>query len=410
MSEKSFWIRALTRVRREEMHPIAVPLCSDLSTLSLLDLQKAGKRTNRLMKNWMTPTPTMESIREMHVDAASDLIVIPGTGLVIVHGRGHVACWDIFTEECVARLVLPRDVAIDSAAFEEYGKVMLGAIATSAPTFHVIAICIDHRVRTAVTMSQVLSHAFSHPRNHFSGCWKVTVDHETVRVVVATHEPYRYHLLSVTFTEEERITEDVLPMASQIDQGILITSLPRVTFTPPAVLAVPSPSGPYFLRHTTTSVDVAHLTQSQHRLTNTVVPLAHSTFAYHRSKVPADPWADVVTFSASYQTVEFWPASREAGELLFGPVASYSLDLGRISGIVDFIAGTSGLYVLLVRGTKVDPLLLLRYNPGAPPVVRTMTMPSKPLSVGVGRLALDDHLGLVLSIREDGELAILSYA
>ncbi|KAJ7458331.1 hypothetical protein B0H11DRAFT_2243032 [Mycena galericulata] len=370
MSEKSFWIRALTRVRREEMHPIAVPLCSDLSTLSLLDLQKAGKRTNRLMKNWMTPTPTMESIREMHVDAASDLIVIPGTGLVIVHGRGHVACWDIFTEECVARLVLPRDVAIDSAAFEEYGKVMLGAIATSAPTFHVIAICIDHRVRTAVTMSQVLSHAFSHPRNHFSGCWKVTVDHETVRVVVATHEPYRYHLLSVTFTEEERITEDVLPMASQIDQGIL----------------------------------------SQHRLTNTVVPLAHSTFAYHRSKVPADPWADVVTFSASYQTVEFWPASREAGELLFGPVASYSLDLGRISGIVDFIAGTSGLYVLLVRGTKVDPLLLLRYNPGAPPVVRTMTMPSKPLSVGVGRLALDDHLGLVLSIREDGELAILSYA
>ncbi|KAJ7496237.1 hypothetical protein B0H11DRAFT_857649 [Mycena galericulata] len=406
MSEKSFWIHALTWVRREEMHPIAVPLCSDLSTLSLPELQEAGKRTNRLMKNLMTPKPTIESIREMYVGAASGLIVIPGTGLVVVHkhGRAHVACWDIFTKECVASLVLPCNVAIDSAAFEEYGRVMLGAFATDTPSLHVIAICIDYRVRTAVTMSQVISHAFSHP-HRFSSRWKVTVDHETLRVVAATYEPHRYHLFSVSFAGEERITEDVLPM---------IPSVSGHFPAPPEVLTVPSPSGPYFLRHMTTSIDVAHLAPSRHRVTNTVVPLAHSMSAFlNISTVPVDPWADVVRLSASCDWIEFCPASREAGELVFGPVTSYPLDLGRMLGIYSLTAGTSGLHALLVRSTKVDPLLLVRYIPGAPPVVRTMTMPSKPpnnADMQEGRLAFDDHLGLVIYIRKDGELVVLSYA
>ncbi|KAJ7453281.1 hypothetical protein B0H11DRAFT_277983 [Mycena galericulata] len=232
MSEKTFWIYALTRVRREQMHPIAVPLCSDLSTLSLPELQEAGRRTNRLMKNWITPNPMVESIREMYVDAArSGLIVIPGTGLVIVHGRAHVACWDIFTEECVARLALP-DVSIESVTFEEYGKAMLGGYATKATCWHVIAICIDYRVRTAVTMSQVLSHTFfSHSRQQFKRRSDVTVDHGTVRVVAA--RDYGYHLLSVSFAGEERILDNVLPRASRRIYVILVDHS-KLKFTAPS--------------------------------------------------------------------------------------------------------------------------------------------------------------------------------
>ncbi|KAJ7453285.1 hypothetical protein B0H11DRAFT_278065 [Mycena galericulata] len=399
MSEKYFWIQTLTRLRREQLHPIAVPLCSDLPTLSLLELQEAGKRTNRLMKNWKTAKPTMESIRKMYVDAMSDLIVIPGTGLVIVHGPAHIACWDIFTEGCVARLVLPPDVSIESATFEEHGKVMLGAIATAAPCFHAVVICIDHRVRTAVTMSEVLSHAFAHPRQQFVKRSKVTVERDTVHVVVATKiEPHQYNLLSVSLTGEQEILENVLPMIPEVQIGL----------TPPRVSIKLSPSGPYFLRHMATSVDIVHLTGSLPRLTHTVTPLVRPVDAvYPRFEVPADPMADIVHLTVSQSQIEFWPASHEAGQLVFGPVASFHLYLSKRTNAV---VGTSGLYTLLVCTAPADQLVLLRYIPGASPAARALRMPLTPLDMQEGRLALDDHLGLVLSMREDGQLVILSYA
>lgn len=119
-------------MRRIQGHPIAVQIHQDLSRLSLLELQEAGARTARIIKNWASENPRLQSIREIYVDAMSDVIVIPGTGLVIAHGPAHVACWDIHTEECVARLGLHRDISIESATFEEYGKVVLGAIAANA--------------------------------------------------------------------------------------------------------------------------------------------------------------------------------------------------------------------------------------------------------------------------------------
>jgi hypothetical protein len=127
LAEKSFWLRALARVRREQMHPIAVPIRQDLSILTLAELQEAGKRTNRLIKNWFNEAPKPESLREMYMDAMAEIIVIPGTGLVIAHGPAFVSCWDIRTKSCVGRLVVHRHLSIDSAAFEEYGTVILGA-------------------------------------------------------------------------------------------------------------------------------------------------------------------------------------------------------------------------------------------------------------------------------------------
>jgi hypothetical protein len=77
------------------------------------------------MKNWSAKYPTPESVRAMHMDPMTEIIVIPGTNLLISHCQGFVACWDIATELCVGRLPLDPDFIVNSASFEEYGKVML---------------------------------------------------------------------------------------------------------------------------------------------------------------------------------------------------------------------------------------------------------------------------------------------
>jgi hypothetical protein len=110
------------------MHPIAVPVGQDLSNLTAVEIREAGLRTNRLMKNWSAKYPTPEFVRAMHMDPMTEIIVIPGTNLLISHCQGFVACWDIVTELCVGRLPLDPDFIVNSASFEEYGKVMLGVL------------------------------------------------------------------------------------------------------------------------------------------------------------------------------------------------------------------------------------------------------------------------------------------
>ncbi|KAJ6467582.1 hypothetical protein C8R47DRAFT_7889 [Mycena vitilis] len=93
LEEKSFRLHALDRARRIPMHSIAVPIRQELSDLSLAQLQEAGKRANRLMKNWLSDSPRPESVREMSLDARAQIIVIPGTGLAIAHGPAFVSCF-----------------------------------------------------------------------------------------------------------------------------------------------------------------------------------------------------------------------------------------------------------------------------------------------------------------------------
>ncbi|KAJ7913249.1 hypothetical protein B0H13DRAFT_2005402 [Mycena leptocephala] len=406
LAEKSFWLRALARVRRMQMHPIAVPIRQDLSGLTLAELQEAGKRTNRLIKNWFNEAPRPESLREMYMDAMAEIIVIPGTGLVIAHGPAFVSCWDIRTKSCVGRLVVHRHLSIDSAAFEEYGMVILGAYIQNT-SLSIMAISIDYIDPTAVSISVLLTHTFGLGTQHFHKASQVTVDHGTVRLIATSFEPYHYYLLSVSLAGEESVIENILP-------EVLRRS--PLTWGPPTVCNIHSPAGPYFMRHMQRHADIVHLSTRTLDVgpSNSTVQLQLSNESRQLKSYPlADPVADIVTITAAQSAgrsiVEFWQARSENGGLAFGDVSSFFID----PAPSNVVAGASGIYALPTMGGgggRSAPLRLLRYVPGGSTVLQELKVPGKTLYMNAGQVALDDHLGLVLSLRGDGTLRIISYA
>ncbi|KAJ7469564.1 hypothetical protein FB451DRAFT_1255009 [Mycena latifolia] len=392
MAEKTFWIEALNRVSFYRLHPIAGPICEDLTLLSLGELQEAGKRTNRLMKSWNSDHPMPESTQTIYVDAMSDIIVVPGTGLVIVHGPAFVACWDVHSMACVARLVLPRDIVIESASFEESGKVMLGAIATdSYDVFKVLAISVDYRDRAAISILEVYR-VSPHLRRGFFKTSPVSVDHDTVRLTVSTaSQPYVYSILSASFGGEHHNVRNVFPP----------TANNTARLRPVAVQSIPSPTGPpHFLRHMGSYGEIVHLGTRTRTAPPSTIPLGHDRI--HISHHPvARPTGGVVHVTADADAVQFWTAEDGVLGRLFGPVTQYPV----LGGLRTAVAGVSGVYVLLA--CKDVPLRLLRYTPAGEVVQRLLDVPR---FMQGARLALDDHLGLIFGLHQDGTLRIMSYA
>ncbi|KAF8205177.1 hypothetical protein K438DRAFT_2014680 [Mycena galopus ATCC 62051] len=408
----------LHQVRRDQMHPVALPVGQDLSNLTVVEMREAGMRTNRLMKNWSSETPKPESVREIHMDSMADIIVIPGTGLVIAWSRVFVACWDISSKACVGRMILDCDLKVEAASFEEYGKVMLGAHYSSpknvyeSSVFHVAAICIDYRDRAAVSIFFVLNHPSPFLKRNGdifkAGASQVGVDHSTVRVVVATYsQPYTYHLLSVSFAGDERVIENVLPQTSQEQ-----TYPPR---GPPQVSSIQSPDGGlYFMRHMQRYADIAHLppspTDVEPSISEVAVRIPHDSRQI-KIYTPAASTAEVVNITIGESMVEFWHARPTITGLNFD-VSNYFIDWPSNRAVV----GVSGVYTLfsvanyVALGRAESPWRLLRYVPGESPVVRDLKVPGKTLHLNEGRLAVDDHLGLILSLRGDGTLRVVSYA
>ncbi|KAF8194030.1 hypothetical protein K438DRAFT_2017633 [Mycena galopus ATCC 62051] len=404
-TEKSFWFPALARVRREQKHPTAVPINCDLSTLTMDEMREAGMRTNRLMKNWFSDSPKPESVREIHMDAMAEIIVIPGTNLVIAHGRAFVACWDIGSESCIGRLDLRPNLVVESASFEECGKVMLGVFSSNPRLIQVAAVCVDYHDRTAVSISLFADHTFALEGSELHKASLVTVDHKTVRVFAAKTEPPTYYLLSVSFAGEESIIENILPPIPR--------SSSAWAWGPPKVWLILSPHGPYFMRHTRTHADIAHLPlRSDARATIIQQPVPPPSSALEiRHYAPAAPTIGVVVFTLSGGTiVECWKGRPTNTGLAFDGFSRTLMD--RVSNSV--VGGASGVYTLLSLSGHLgpdSPLRLLRFVPPDRPVLVELKVPSvKTLYLNEGRLALDDHLGLILSLRGDGTLRIISYA
>ncbi|KAJ7167120.1 hypothetical protein C8R46DRAFT_1192313 [Mycena filopes] len=410
LAEKSFWIHTLARLHHESRHPIAVPLLQDLSALTLADLQEAGKRTSRLIKNWRSEAPRPESVREMYVDLVAEIILIPGTNLIITHGRGFVACWDLLRKCPVGRLV-EEGLEIESATFGEYGKAMLGAIKTDSYCFEVAAICVDYRDRKAVSITLHMQHMFVYPRRHFYQASQVTVDPDAVRLVVTGFDPWDYTLLSVSLAGEEQIIYGFMPGVTR----------EIASYGPPKVSIIPTSNGNYFLRHRQTFGELTHLSTRAARepaptLVHRIIPLAAPNHSFQfKHLAPADPTAAIMRITTGQFLVEFWHAARDRdadGEPVFGDVAVHTYLCDCIVNSV--VVGASGMYALLaLRPLHEDEaaLRLVRCGFGGAPDARDMRVePEKTLYAKEGQIALDDRLGLIVSVRGDGRLRVASYA
>ncbi|KAJ7897869.1 hypothetical protein B0H14DRAFT_2675586, partial [Mycena olivaceomarginata] len=375
-TERSLWIDVLHRTQQTEMQPIAQPIRQDLSKLNLHDLQNGARQTYRLAKNWMVPAPTPRSIREVgYVGGDSQLIVIPGTGLVLVTGRSGstsgnpLACWNIRVDpaECCASLDLGAHVVVESASFDEWGKVLLGAWDPSVNVHRLLSIRVDYRDLSAVSISLICSHDFDHrPRPE---AWPTS---HVMSVVVADNMGSMYTLLTVSFDGSNK---HIVPIRLPAHESLtgLTTQI------------VPSSNGPYLLRH----IEPGNLglpLAPAHRHTIIQLGLPASGMSDVDEDFPARPTSDILHISYSMHALEFsLPAPGE--QPVFGPVAM-RVPVERDAQCHIAAASPSGRYALIT-----GPLELEGVNMGS----------------SDWWMAMDDNLGLVLALHGNGTLRIFSY-
>ncbi|KAJ7138646.1 hypothetical protein C8R46DRAFT_610755 [Mycena filopes] len=346
----------------------------------------------------------------MYVDPMAEIILIPGTNLIITHGAGFVACWDLLRKAPVGRLV-EDGLSIESASFGEYGKAMLGATKADSYCFEVAAICVDYRDRNAVTITLLMQHMFVYGLRDFSQASEVTVDTDAVRLVVTGFNPWDYTLLSVPLTGEEQIIHGFMPA---VTREIASDGLPKVS-------VIPTSNGTYFLRHRQTFGELIYLPTRASRepapnLVTRTIPLAPPNHSFQfKHLAPADPTAAIVRITAGQFLVEFWDAARDRdadGEPVFGDVTVHSYLCDCLVNSV--VVGASGVYALLaLRPLHVNDTTfrLVRCGSGGAPDATDMWVEAdKTQYAKEGQIALDDRLGLIVSVREDGRLRVASYA
>ncbi|KAJ6599718.1 hypothetical protein DFH09DRAFT_1070446 [Mycena vulgaris] len=307
-----------------------------------------------IIKNWVNEAPRPESLR---------------IGLVIAHGPAFVAYWDIRTRSCVGRLVVDRHVSVELGALEEYGTVIIGAYILDAlmrlyqgcisSAFQVMAISIDYIDPTAVSISVLVT-------------------------TIWLPDPFSQGLpghCRPRHTGEESVIKKILPKVRAVTYAAEFYLMLRY-------------AGPSSLLFGVGTVAL----QLQ-------LPNESSQMKIHPL---ADPIADVVTITAGQSAgrciVEFWLARSENGGLTFGDVSSFFVDPAPSNVVPE----ASGIYALL--GGSGTPLRLLRFGTGGSPILQELKIPGKTLYVNAGQVALDDHVGLVPSLRGDETLRIISYA
>ncbi|KAJ6564906.1 hypothetical protein DFH09DRAFT_1475397 [Mycena vulgaris] len=291
------------------------------------------KRTNRVIKNWFNEAPRPESLRAMYMDAMAEIIVIPGTRLVIAHGPAFVACWDIRTSSCVGRLVVDRHVSVELGALEEYGTVIIGAyILDVLYKFGLPSHGDLHRLHRSYSRIYIGARD-----SHF---W--------------LPDPFSQGLpghCRPRHTGEESVIENILPEHSPTPTPEGITTNEKLF-----------PGG------------------------------SHCGRRHHHCG--AECWA-------VYRRMQ---ARSENGGLTFGDVSSFFVEPAPSNVVPE----ASGIYALL--GGSGTPLRLLRFGTGGSPILQELKIPGKTLYVNAGQVALDNHVGLVLSLRGYETLRIISYA
>ncbi|KAJ7939591.1 hypothetical protein B0H13DRAFT_1850372 [Mycena leptocephala] len=399
-AERSLWVDVLHRTQQTEMQPIAQPIRQDLSKLNLHDLQNGARQTYRLAKNWTAPAPKPRSIREVgYIGEDSQLIVIPGTGLVLVTGRcgstsgNRVACWNIRVDpaECCASLDLGAHVVVESASFDKWGEVLLGAWDYSVNVHRLLAIRVDYRGLSAVSILLICSHDFDHrPRPEAWPTSHVTARRGTVSVVVADNMGSMYTLLTVSFDGSNK---HIVPIRLPAHESLtgLTTQI------------VPSSNGPYLLRH----IEPGNLgppLAPAHRHTIIQLGLPASGMSDVDEDLPARPTSDILHISYSMHALEFsLPAPGE--QPVFGPVAM-RVPVERDTQYHIAAASPSGRYALVVEGKQA---LLSRFGYGGTREDRPLELEGVNMGSSDWWMAMDDNLGLVLALHGNGTLRIFSY-
>ncbi|KAJ7726124.1 hypothetical protein B0H16DRAFT_1780754 [Mycena metata] len=417
--QKSLWLDSLARIREVERQPHALSNAQALSTLSLQQLQHTAQQVNRFMKNWRSHNPRPTRIRQLSVEPSHGFFCLTGTPFIVSHNEGGMSCWDIFDGKRVAHLEIPGlFVRTKVPCMEEVGRALIcAATGIGRSVERLVAICIDYRDGARVSISHVVSPVvneqfrgtffISRQAAGFSGhgyiiTWTMNPN---ANVVKQTHQISRYLYLSY-FPLDQSIY--IFSRKCDIGADASVHCLPL--FPRPSDLGAPPNS------MTTTVIPTRYSFASNQREIDNMIGSHEAHVCPPRYGVFAVTRRSFEWEGSPISVIHFWQGGMAEGDTALSPGNSYYHE--QRDHIKLWAVGHSGTYVLLLvdaassnDGAAYLGLVHFSSTPTPHTTFRKLDIGDAVTRLGsVSRMALDDALGTIFLLDEEGNMSVISFA
>ncbi|KAJ7113769.1 hypothetical protein C8R44DRAFT_228591 [Mycena epipterygia] len=407
--ERTLWIDALARIKTVQMQPLPLSSADELDTLPLQQLQDTVRWAARVIHNLRSDSPRPVLLRTFNMETTvGGIFPIPGTNIAVSCAFGSVSCWDIPTSLRVAHLEIPGlKLQPQTLCLEIKGKALIGAYISATGLAYIgklAAICIDYRDRAHILISHVVSPDIScdafYPGFFINSkvvglCTESSIISWSMQADAVVHidpEDIEHHfatsgIVCQPFQGRLYIFQEKITIGNAAVQSYSLLSNPR--------------SGSRLTPDTTTLdiPDAVRISGGSSIFRPFVFSPDHGVFA-----VTCRIWQ---TASQNISRIHFWPAQVVQDKLRFGQPWLYE----HPDPIYVLAVGTSGTYVLIVVREGGGYLGLLHFSAAPLPHATFRKLDVGDLSMDAhSRFALDETLGLVLIVNDEGIMTAISYA
>ncbi|KAJ7657244.1 hypothetical protein DFH06DRAFT_459542 [Mycena polygramma] len=419
------WITALTRIREIEKQPLPISSAQALTRLSLPELQNAARKANGVMMNFRSHNPRPARVRTSFVEAGHQhsfptIFCIPGADIVIISTRtGGVSCWDLLTSQRVAHLELPSFyIETVRACLEIEGKALIGGstYAADLDLECLVVICIDFRNREHISIyhvvSPVINHSYSFRTHPFitpqlmGFCaegnlmtWAMDAGVSMKGLDIDDYAQTEFlsfgqNLYVFCWNHGTSATIRTVPLPTTSERSTLASDGATSFVNTSTTVTVPYPSGFSSAElqaggYPLTTVHGEHLFAPHFG----IAAVTSTKFIIREKGIRAD-------------FIHFWTGHiTSSGTIEFGQCFLYQ----HPDPIYQIAVGTSGTYVLVLVEQNPSYFGLVHFSATPTPHTSFRKLDIGDFSVSTcARIALDESMGLVITVDDDGTWTIFS--
>ncbi|KAJ7017170.1 hypothetical protein C8F04DRAFT_1406160 [Mycena alexandri] len=325
-----FWISALDRVEHVHRRPLPCYPGLDITSLPLDALKKMAIYAYTLQKNWTAESPRpvrVESIITMR-DYSKEIIPIQGTRLIITSSASRLACWDTTSGECVAAFnhdgITAFSYLPSNYHFLRPGSCSIGIVYQSPPVnaLELAVIRFDYGSSSTVTVSKVFSKIWTAPDAENYRVCDVTVNENTVAVVLASLVPEKEGLILLCKLADDgivhRVASGITPDAGSLDLCM-----------PSDVRCLIVEDGVYLTRHRPFDLvaEIAHFRTWTTELGNPEYVIVQGDIRFPRYGVlqitSRTDFDDDFVPEGELYSLHFWLAEYDGSAIIPGPLLLY---------------------------------------------------------------------------------------
>ncbi|KAJ7160427.1 hypothetical protein C8R46DRAFT_1354110 [Mycena filopes] len=409
--QKSLWLHALVRIREVEMHPLPLSPATKLDSMSCKELQNVAQRAHRLTKNLKSDKPMPITTRTLAIETYASCVCLPGSNLLVTHSDGFVSCWDILTSRRVAHLQVATLRIMDKPRIHPDGRALFGA---RLQIDQFAAVYIDYRDLDRVS----ISHVTSPPTDalHWHGHSGFFMDSSTMGFCTSASTVS----WSVENAGEVKIGTKIVPEMIEPPPGrcLLLGQNIYMLYQAGGKREV------HIERHDFSRTADELATASRQRKSwalSVPYPFADERIGDATSLFFHPPHVQVPEYgvyavsrtifdwgTSTTSVVHFWPGRVVHGDMDVGADGFYYATEGMISKMA---VGRSGRYVLLLlsEGEGYLGLVHVELTPTPHTTFRKLELEGLPSVFDIRQISLDDSLGLVVVVDDEGGVTVASY-